>query len=388
MRPLTKTRLKGSLPILNEPLLVHMADLINTSDLLTKLVLVVSPGQEEQMRKVFADKDYSNKIEIAIQENPQGTADAVAKAEPFVGSEKQYLVMNGDILAPLDKIIPELLDHHAKLNAQCSMVVFPGEDKRYGLLRITKDGKVLDIKEKEEAAETVNEQRYINAGIYLFGEDLFDTIRVTPLSARKEYEITDTISLLGKKGTIGAIITNNWMSMENPIDLFNAQLFFPPKQETLKMQFHSGGEIGFKVAEDIFFEAETEIEFSSVVFTGPVFLGKGTLIETGSKIGPRVYVGSDCEIGAECIITESLIMERTRIGSNCNISSSIIGEEVVIGDQVRLEAIPFSKNLAKSHRNRDNFNEFIIIGGKALITRKISITEGKKIPAHSVNQTE
>lgn len=384
LRPLTETRLKGSLPIMNEPLLVHMTDMIEESGLMDKLVLVVSPGQIDQMRAIFANKKYSDKIEITIQDPAQGTADAVAQAEPFVGNEKHCLVMNGDILAPLDTIIPELINHHKRIDAKCSMIVFPGEDERYGLLRITDDGKVLDLKEKAKGKPTKGEQRYINAGIYLFGNDLFDTIRATPLSERGEFEITDTISLLGEKGTLGALITDNWMSIENPIDLFNAQRFFPPKEETLKMQFHSGGEIGFKAAEDIFFEAEIEIEFSSVFFKGPVLVGKGTLIETGSKIGPRVYIGSDCEIGGDSIIAETLMMKKSRIGHNGEISSTIIGEEVVIGSNSKIAPIKLSKELLNADRDRDSLDEFVIIGGKALLSTNVTITKGCKIAAHSV----
>jgi len=369
---------------MNEPLLVHMTDMIEESGLMDKLVLVVSPGQVEKMRAIFASKEYSNKIEVTIQDPAQGTADAVAQAEPFVGNEKHCLVMNGDILAPLDAIIPELIDHHKKINAKCSMVVFPGEDERYGLLRITDDGKVLDIKEKAKGDSNDGEQKYINAGIYLFGNDLFDTIRATPLSERGEYEITDTISLLGKKGAIGALITNNWMSIENPIDLFNAQKFFPPKEETLKMQFHSGGEIGFKAAEDIFFDAEIEIEFSSVFFKGPVLVGKGTLIETGSKIGPRVYIGSDCEIGSDSIIAETLMMKKSRIENSCEIASTIIGEEVVVGSNSKIIPIKLSKELLNGNRDRNKLNDFIIIGGKSILSTGVTITKGCKIAAHSI----
>ncbi len=369
---------------MNEPLLVHMADMIQESGLMDKLVLVVSPGQVDKMSAIFSCKEYSDKIEITIQDPAQGTADAIAQAEPFVGNEKHCLVMNGDILAPLDVIIPELIDHHEKIKAKCSMVVFPGDDERYGLLRITDDGKVLDIKEKAKGGSANGEQRYINAGIYLFGNDLFDTIRATPLSERGEFEITDTISLLGEKGVLGALITDNWMSIENPIDLFNAQRFFLPKEKMLKMQFHSGGEIGFKAVKDIFFEADVEIEFSSVFFKGPVLVGKGTLIETGSKIGPRVYIGSDCEIGGDSIIAETLLMNKSRIGANCEFSSTIIGEEVVVGSNTKITPIELSEELLIAERDRDKLEDFVIIGGKALLSANVTITKGCKIVAHSV----
>lgn len=384
LRPLTETRLKGSLPILNEALLLRMADMIEKSGIMEKLVLVVSPGQEAKMEELFSTKDYASKVNITIQDPPKGTADAAAKGEPFIGDTEQCLIMNGDILASLDEIIPKLIEHHEKLKAKCSMVVFPGKSARYGLLQLTDDGKVLEIKEKDQLVASSEEEGYINAGIYLFNREIFDIIRKTPLSSRGEYEITDSISILGSEGPIGAIVTNKWMSIENPIDLFNAQLFFSPTDDLTCMQFHSGGEIGFKAAEDIYFEADTEIEFSSVKFKGPVVVGQGTLIVSESEIGPRVFIGRNSEIGAKSTIKEALIMENVRIEEECNLTSIIIGEETLIGAKTTIKPFNLTKEIIHSLRNRDKLDDFVIIGGKSILMKNIVIEKGLKVASNSV----
>jgi len=383
LHPLTETRLKGSLPILNEPLLVRMADMVEKSGLMEKLILVVSPGQEEKMRELFSERKYTSKVEVTIQDPPLGTADAAAKGEPFLGNAQHCLIMNGDILAPLDQIIPQLISHHEKLDAKCSMVVFPGKSSRYGLLRITDDGKVLDIKEKDQATAVSDEQGYINAGIYYFTREIFDIIKNTPLSARGEYEITDSISLLGKQGTVGAIITNSWMSIENPIDLFNAQLFFPPSDELSSMQFHAGGDIGFKAAEDLFFDAETEINFSGVKIKGPVSIGQGTLIVSDSIIGPRTFIGRNCEFEANSSIQEAIIMDMVRVEKNCNLSSLIVGEETLIGANTKISPCEITQINQAIPRNRDEIDKFVIIGGKTIISINVVISKGTKIASHS-----
>ncbi|NHJ32433.1 MAG: hypothetical protein FK732_06195 [Asgard group archaeon] len=369
MQPLTDTRLKGSLPIQNQPILFRLADKIENAGFMDKLVLVISPWQEEKMRELFSQKPYANKIIYAIQDPPKGTADAVAQAEEFMVDEKRCLVFNGDILAHLEDVLPKLISHHEKLKAKCTMAVFPGKNERYGLLKVSSDGIVEDIKEKIKAEEMSEEIGYINAGIYLFERDVFDAIRATPLSKRKEYEITDTISVLGEKGKIGALIIDSWMSLENPLDLLMAQEFFPPSKEQLNMQFHAGGEIGFKAAEEIFFEKDSVIDFSSITITGPVFIGKGTLIEQGSKIGPQVFIGNDCEIGMNTTIKKSLLMDNCKIESNCFLSNVVSAEEVLIGKNSQLHP--------------EKAKEFIIIGGETIISTKVIIKKGMKIEAHS-----
>ncbi|TFF87935.1 MAG: hypothetical protein EU548_09565 [Promethearchaeota archaeon] len=379
MRPLTDTRLKGSMPIHNIPLLVHLANQLEKTGYMDKLVLVISPWQKKAMKQLFSKTIYSHKVHITIQDPPKGTGDAVAKAEPFIENTTQCLVLNGDINTDLCSMVPKILKHHNKLNAKCTMLVFPGQGTRYGLLNVTSDGEVLDIKEKVQAQEIGTDIGYINAGVYLFEPEIFDCIKKTPLSKRGEYEITDSISLLAKKGIIGAVITDKWMSLENPLDLFKAQSYFDIDPTLLNMQFHSGGEIGFKAANDIYFDSETEATFSSIFVEGPVLIGQGTLIESQTKIGPNVYLGRNCEIGFKTEIVNSLVMNDSRIGDNCLIRNLISAEDILIGRKVKLlPAIEKANNLAN----------YIVLGGKTIIGNETEILNGLKIKAHSVINKE
>ncbi|MHA1213162.1 MAG: sugar phosphate nucleotidyltransferase, partial [Candidatus Heimdallarchaeota archaeon] len=266
----------------------------------------------------------------------------------------------------------------SKLDALCSIVVYPGKGERYGQLQVTADGRVLDIKEKIKSSEITDEIGYINAGIYLFERQIFQAIRDIPLSARGEYEITDAIALLGKLGVIGAVTTSPWISLEHPLDLLKAQSFLKPDEELLCMQFHSGGEIGFKAAEGIFFEKGPDFALSSITIKGPVLLGKGTLIETGSIIGPNAFIGRDCEIGSEWSVSNSLIMDNCRIGAKCQITNLICAEEILIGDKC---IITLDKEKSKGISTLENY---ALIGGKTIISANVKLPQGIKIKAHSI----
>ncbi|MBN1331185.1 MAG: NTP transferase domain-containing protein [Candidatus Heimdallarchaeota archaeon] len=381
MQPLTDTRLKGSLPILNQPLLIRLADMIYSSGILDKLVMVISPWQKEAMEELFSQTEYSSKVHFAIQDPPQGTGDALAQAEPFMDDFQQCLVLNGDILVNLEEVLPSLITHHNKIQAACTILVFPGKNKRYGQLQITSDGRVLAVKEKI-TGEISDEIGYINAGVYLFERDIFHILKNTPLSSRGEYEITDAISLLGKTRTIGAVKTHAWMSLENPLDLFQAQIFSPPNHHLLCMQFHSGGEIGFKASEGIFFEEGPELKFSDVIIRGPVLLGKETLLEPGTIIGPHTFLGNNCEIGSKTVLSNSLLMDSCRIGANCKISNLISAEELLIGENVFI--LPEKTDDTNYH----SLEHFAIFGGKSIITANTKINQGCNISAHSLITNE
>jgi len=378
MRPLTETRLKGSLPLHNKPLLLWLVEQLLSSGVVSKVVLVIAPWQEAAMRSLFASTAFSADVLFTVQDPPRGTADAVAQVEPFVAADaQQLLVLNGDILADLPAVLPKLFARQSALQAKAVLAVFPGTGARYGLLQLAADGTVLSIKEKQQhPGETSGESGYINAGIYLFDRAIFEAIRRTPLSERGEYELTDAITLLGKEGAIGATIIDAWMSLENPLDLLKAQSYFPAA-ELRCLQFHSGGEIGFKAADTLFFDEETTIEFSSIAVRGPVLLGKGSLIAPGAVLGPAVFLGNDCTIGAGVKLAHSLLLEGCRVEAGCTVRNLVAGEEVLIGAQTKIAA-------AATGEPPSRLEELVLIGAKSVIGSKMTLTRGTRLSAHTV----
>jgi NDP-sugar pyrophosphorylase family protein len=122
------------------------------------------------------------------QKEQLGTAHALYCAKEFI-DEPFFFALNGDMFFtdPLNDFIR--LDPPA-------IAVYPVKDaSRYGRLEI-KNGKLDSVKEK--LAEPV--LGFINAGVYSFPEEVFSWIEKTPLSPRKEYEVTDTIQMMINAG--------------------------------------------------------------------------------------------------------------------------------------------------------------------------------------------
>src|SRR5438046_9530758 len=82
-----------------------------------------------------------------------------------------------------------------------------------------KDGKVAALEEKPRQPKS----NLINAGIYVFDEDIFPLIDSTPKSPRGEYEITDTIRMLmAKREVYGFRLPGEWIDVGRPWDLLRA----------------------------------------------------------------------------------------------------------------------------------------------------------------------
>lgn len=164
----------------------------------------------EMVREVLG-----NSVTYYEQCEQLGTAHAFLCAESFI-DEPYFLGMNGDMffIDPLKDFI-ELKPP--------AVAVYRVEDTcRYGRMEI-KGGKLIAVEEKiEEEAPG-----FVNAGVYLFPKQIFEWIRKTPLSPRKEYEITDTIQMMINQGMQFTVyeLKGFWTDVAYQSDLEKARSF-------------------------------------------------------------------------------------------------------------------------------------------------------------------
>jgi len=147
------------------------------------------------------------------QKERLGTAHAFMQARDFV-DEPFFLGLNGDMF------FTDPLNDFVKLKPPAIAVYKVEDSSRYGRFEI-KDGTVLSVKEK--AGQAV--PGFINAGVYLFPREIFSYIEKTPLSLRKEYEVTDTIQMMIDKGYNFAAyeLQGFWKDIAYPSDIEEAQ---------------------------------------------------------------------------------------------------------------------------------------------------------------------
>jgi len=142
-------------------------------------VALVVGYKGEMVREVLGDT-----VTYFPQTEQLGTAHAFYCARDFV-DEPFFLAVNGDMF------FTDTLKNFIRLRPPAIAVYRVEDSSRYGRLEI-KDGKLVSVKEK--AVEKT--PGFINAGVYLFPREIFELIEKTPLSPRKEYEITDTIQMM------------------------------------------------------------------------------------------------------------------------------------------------------------------------------------------------
>ena len=146
-------------------------------------VALVIGYKGEMVRETVGDS-----VAYFEQKERLGTAHAFLQAREFV-DEPFFLGLNGDMF------FTDPLTDFVKLKPPAIAVYKVEDSSRYGVFEIKK-GKVVSVKEKTGQAVP----GFINAGVYLFPKEIFSYIEKTPLSSRKEYEVTDTIQMMINEG--------------------------------------------------------------------------------------------------------------------------------------------------------------------------------------------
>jgi len=178
---ITVERPKVLVKIGEKTLIEHNLDKLRKLGI-NQIALVV--GYKGQMVREL----LGNTVTYYQQKQQLGTAHAFLCAEDFV-PDPFFVGMNGDIF------FTDPLTDFIYLKPPAVAVYRMENPRRYGRMEV-KNGKLISVREKVEE-ETPG---YANPGIYLFPKQVFDCIRKTPVSPRKEYEITDTIQMMINEG--------------------------------------------------------------------------------------------------------------------------------------------------------------------------------------------
>jgi NDP-sugar pyrophosphorylase family protein len=153
----------------------------------------------EQIEEEFGDgQPWDVAIEYSKELSPMGTAGALKLAQPYLQSEADFLVMNGDSFVDAD--LPQLIEFHRRHDGLASMAVVQVEDAaRYGTVQLGYSGRVLGFAEKTGRAAP----GMVNAGIYIFDRSILEFIPEGPASLERDvfpFALAHGVYALEQKG--------------------------------------------------------------------------------------------------------------------------------------------------------------------------------------------
>jgi len=166
-----------------------------------RVCLVIGP-KHDALRQYYQDEVRPTRlrIEFAVQQQPKGTADAVAAAETFAGDDP-FLVINSDNFYPVEAIraLRDGDTHATALFDQRAMLsggnLDEGRLRRFAVGRIDDRGFLAEVIEKPDETTWASLPRpiWVSMNCWRFGPTVFDACRAIGPSARGELEITDAV---------------------------------------------------------------------------------------------------------------------------------------------------------------------------------------------------
>jgi glucose-1-phosphate thymidylyltransferase len=241
--PITKIYSKQLTAIYDKPLIYYPLSILMLGGI--RDILIISNKESIPFyEQLFNDgKQLGLKIEYAIQESPNGIAEAFIIGEEFIGNDSVTLILGDNIF------YGDLGFFYRALNNNTGATIFGyqvNDPERYGIIEFDKDGGALSLEEKPKRPRS----SYAVPGLYIYNNDVVKISKTLKPSNRGELEITDVNKeYLCRKilqvEKIGRGIA--WLDTGTPEALLQASSFFGVIEERQGLKVACIEEIAYKM---------------------------------------------------------------------------------------------------------------------------------------------
>jgi len=183
--PLTKVTNKHLLPVGKEPMIFNPIRQLNSAGIHDILIVTSKEHMGEIVRLLGSGEEFGSRFTFKVQDKPRGIAHALALAEQFVDGERMVVILGDNILT--HSIRPHVEAFAAQEDGARLLLKKVGEPERFGVAALDEERKmILEIEEKPKHPKS----EHAVIGVYMYGPEVFETIRSMKPSDRGELEIT------------------------------------------------------------------------------------------------------------------------------------------------------------------------------------------------------
>ena len=228
--PVTKAMSKQMVPIYDKPMIHYPMSVLMLAGI--KDILIIStPRDIVNFKELFKDgSELGLNIEYAIQEKPNGLAEAFIIGEEFIGDDSVAMILGDNIF--YGQSFTSHLENAAKLEEGATVFGYYVQDPRaFGVVGFDENGKVTSLEEKPEKPKS----RYAVPGLYFYDNSVVEKAKALKPSPRGELEITDLNKVYMEEGTLTVELLGRgmaWLDTGTHASMLKASNFVEAVQTT------------------------------------------------------------------------------------------------------------------------------------------------------------